>query len=78
MNGLRLVLVAFVLVGAASLLADGAEAAQREVQASSDLFYPPSRANCRRWGWHGYGNYPCKCLRCKWKFPGRRFCWRVC
>ena len=42
----------------------------------------PAACREKRWGWHGWGWYPCKvpvntCEKCKWRW-GYKYCWKIC
>jgi hypothetical protein len=83
MKALCFVLATLAVIAVGGLTLDRAVAKSSATQATSDQVLPAAEASCRRWGWHGYGTYPCKCIKCKWKAPGAwlpryRYCWRVC
>jgi len=83
MKTLRFVLATLAIVAVVGLGPDRAAAKDSATQAGPNQVLPAAAASCRRWGWHGYGTYPCKCIKCKWKAPGAwlpryRYCWRIC
>ena len=79
------------IVMAAGILAAAAPASSKAeafgsagVRAAVEALNPIEAAACRerRWGWHGWGWYPCKeqvntCEKCRWRW-GYKYCWKVC
>ena len=81
------IFAAILLLFAVSFAADGAQAiSPTGMRAAIERTYPAEEAAaCRekRWGWHGWGWYPCRnepvntCEKCRWRW-GYKYCWRVC
>jgi len=83
--GFILVAVAVLALGIAASRAEPLGVAPAPLRAAMEAASPVEpAAACRekRWGWHGWGWYPCKeqvntCEKCKWRW-GYKYCWKVC
>jgi hypothetical protein len=84
--GFILIAVAILAFGAlAGSRAEALGVAPAGIRAPIAASSPVAQAACRekRWGWHGWGWYPCKeqpvntCEKCKWRW-GYKYCWKVC
>jgi hypothetical protein len=83
--GLMLIAAAILLLG--SLARNEAVAfAPAGIGPAVERMDPVERAAAcreRRWGWHGWGWYPCgnepvnTCEKCRWRW-GYKYCWHVC
>jgi|GEM_PF-4012683 len=79
------IVIAAGILAAATLASSKAEAfGSAGVRAAVEALNPIEQAACRekRWGWHGWGWYPCKepvntCEKCRWRW-GYKYCWKVC
>lgn len=80
----------FIVIPAGILAATSLASSKTEafvctgIRAAVEVLNPVEQAACRekRWGWRGWGWYPCKepvntCEKCKWRW-GYKYCWRVC
>lgn len=82
--------IGFMLIAAGILIAGPPTSSRAEafgsagIRAAAERLNPVEAAACRekRWGWHGWGWYPCKepvntCEKCKWRW-GYKYCWKTC
>ena len=80
----------FVLIAASMLVLGPLTGSNAEglgsggIRDAAEDFSLLETAACRekRWGWHGWGWYPCKaavnsCQKCHWRW-GYKYCWKVC
>ena len=86
MRKLGFILMAAGILAAAAFMNQAAAFGPTGVRAAIEAANPVEPAACRekRWGWHGWGWYPCKlppqaqtCEKCKWRW-GYKYCWKVC
>jgi hypothetical protein len=84
--GFMLIAAAILVVGAlAASRADALGVAPAGIRTGVEALNPVETVACRekRWGWHGWGWYPCKkppvntCEKCKRRW-GYKYCWKVC
>ena len=83
--GFILAAAAMLAVGAAAGRAEPlgvAPAGLRAAMGAASPVVPAAACREKRWGWHGWGWYPCKeqantCDKCKWRW-GYKYCWKVC
>ena len=77
---------AAALFSAAALMSGPAQAmpfgAPSGVLGAAEAINPIEKTACWRYGWHGWGWYPCKepvntCEKCKWRW-GYKYCWKTC
>ncbi len=85
MRKLGLMLMTAATLAAAPLISSEAEAfGTARIRAAVEGLELVQAKPCRekRWGWHGWGWYPCKepvntCEKCRWRW-GYKYCWKVC
>jgi hypothetical protein len=88
MQKLGFILIAAAILAVGVLAGGRAEAlgvAPAGIRAAIEASSAVETIACRekRWGWHGWGWYPCKepavntCEKCKWRW-GYKYCWKVC
>jgi len=84
--------LALTVAATAAILAVGSLSAYRAeamtlggpagVRGAIDAISPVEKTACWRWGWHGWGWYPCgeqanTCQKCRMGW-GSKYCWKVC